>query len=137
MNSPAEGSTRSLSEHVGRVVARRRAFYAARTPGHFLVNVHFPVETPAIPPLHVFDLDHQLTAWLDHNLAAARPIWEAKAGLDDDTLPAICPRFGIAEHSAWLGAEVHLQETTCLPVPVLATPADLIAFVRAHAQPFM
>ncbi len=137
MNSPAEGSTRSLSEHVGRVVARRRAFYAARTPGHFLVNVHVPVETPAIPPLHVFDLDHQLTAWLDHNLAAARPIWEAKAGLDDDTLPAICPRFGIAEHSAWLGAEVHLQETTCLPVPVLATPADLIAFVRAHAQPFM
>ena len=114
-----------LSEHVGRVVARCRAFYAAREPGHFLVNAHAPADAPPIPPLYEFDLDRQLSEWLDYNLAAARPGWAAKAGLDDDTVPSICPRFGIAEHSAWLGTEVRRQETTCLPTPMLETPADL------------
>jgi hypothetical protein len=115
----------NLSEHTARVIARCRAFYAAREPGHFLVNAHVPAEAPAVPPLNEFDLNRQLTAWLDHLLAAARPIWAAKEGLDDDALPSICPRFGIAEHSAWLGADVRLQETTCLPIPILQTPADL------------
>jgi hypothetical protein len=113
------------TEHVGRVVARCRAFYAAREPGHFLINAHVPADAPPIPPLNEFDLDRQLTEWLEYNLAAARPGWAAKAGLDDDTVPAICPRFGIAEHSAWLGTEVRLQEATCLPTPMLETPADL------------
>lgn len=115
----------TLAQQVERVVARCRAFYAATEPGHFLVNAHVPADAPALPPLNAFDLDRQLTDWLDHLLAAARPGWAAKAGLEDDTLPAICPRFGIAEHSAWLGTEVRLQETTCLPTPILATPADL------------
>jgi len=115
----------TLSQHVAQVVERCRAFYAAAEPGHFLVNAHVPADAPAIPPLYEFDLDRQLTEWLDDNLAAARPGWAAKAGLDDDTVPSICPRFGIAEHSAWLGTAVRLQETTCLPTPMLETPADL------------
>ncbi len=115
----------NLSTQVGRVIQRCRAFYAAREPGHFLINAHIPADAPAIPPLNEFDLDRQLAEWLDYNLAAARPGWAAKTGLADDTLPSICPRFGIAEHSAWLGTEVRLQETTCLPSPMLKTPADL------------
>lgn len=111
--------------HAARVIERCRAFYAAREPGHFLINAQVPADAPAIPPLYDFDLDRQLDAWLDANLEAARPGWAAKAGLDDDTLPSICPRFGIAEHSAWLGAEVRLQETTCLPTPLLDSLDDL------------
>jgi hypothetical protein len=63
--------------------------------------------------------------WLDAALAAARPAWAAAAGLDDDSLPAICPHFGIAEHSAWLGLSVRLQEDTCLPIPAVRSPEDL------------
>ncbi|MDQ1300534.1 MAG: hypothetical protein QG637_452 [Chloroflexota bacterium] len=111
--------------HIARVVARCRAFYAATEPGHFLIHAHVPTDAPEIPPLNEFDLDRQLAEWLDYLLAAARPRWAAKTGLDDDTLPSICPRFGIAEHSAWLGTDVRLQETTCLPTPMLETPADL------------
>ena len=33
-------------------------------------------------------------------MARFRPGWEAKAGIDDDSLPAIYPRFGVAEHLA-------------------------------------
>jgi hypothetical protein len=119
-------STKSaLREHIHRVACRARAFYAAKEPGHFLLATHFPVESPPVPPLHQFDLDRQLGEWLDHQLKASRPAWRAREGLDDDSIPSICPGFGIAEHSAWLGMDVHLQETTCLPVPMLDSPDDL------------
>ena len=114
-----------LSQHAAQVVERCRAFYAAREPGHFLINAQVPADAPPIPPLYEFDLDRQLVEWLDANLEAARPAWRAKEGLDDDTIPSICPRFGIAEHTAWLGTDVRLQETTCLPVPLLTSPDDL------------
>lgn len=115
----------NLSEKIENVLTRSRAFYAAAQPGHFLINTIIPVQTPEIPPLHDFDLDRQLTEWLDFKLAAARPIWQAKANLDDDTIPGICPQFGIAEHSAWLGMEVLLQKDTCLSIPSIKSPEDL------------
>lgn len=115
----------TLPEHMDRVVRRSNAFFQKRDRGHYLINAEVPADVPPIPPLDQFDLDRQLGEWLDDNLAAARPAWEMKEGLDDDAIPAISPFFGIAEHSAWLGQEVRLQETTCLPVPVVHEPADL------------
>jgi hypothetical protein len=115
----------NLSEHIENVVRRSKTFYEAANPGHFLINTILPAETPDIPPLYDFNLDYQLTEWLDYKLAAARPIWQAKVGLDDDTIPCICPQFGIAEHSAWLGTDVLLQKDTCLSIPSLKSPEDL------------
>lgn len=114
-----------LNEHLQRVIERSRKFFAATEPGHLRVGVHLPVERPPIPPLHSFDLDTQLEQWLDYQLAAARVEWNARAGLDDDRLAGICPSFGIAEHSAWLGMDVLFQETTCLPLPNIKSPNDL------------
>jgi hypothetical protein len=114
-----------LTEKIGRVVQRTRAFYSKSEPGHFLINIEIPTEAPPIPPLYEFDLDRQLRDWLDANLTAARPAWWGKKGLDDDAIPAHCPFFGIAEHSAWLGMEVRLQEDTCLPLPLLREPSDI------------
>jgi len=114
-----------VSESIDAVGKRSRAFYRATEPGHFLINALVPVETPDIPPLNHFDLDNQLAEWLDYKLAAARPVWRAKAGLDDDAIPSICPQFGIAEHSAWLGMDVTLQTDTCLPIPSLKSPEEL------------
>jgi hypothetical protein len=114
-----------LNEHLARVIARSQKFFAATEPGHLLTGVHWPVARPPIPPLFEFDLDTQLERWLDYQLAAARVEWAAKTGLDDDSLPAICPSFGIAEHSAWLGMDVLFQETTCLPIPGVQSPEDL------------
>jgi hypothetical protein len=115
----------SASERISRIVPRYRDFFSAREPGHILLQVHTPVEAPPIPPLYSFDLDRQLGEWLDYKLAAARATWQAKDGLDDDTVPCICPQFGIGEHSAWLGMEMRLQEATCLPVPLLADLSDV------------
>jgi hypothetical protein len=107
------------------VVNRSRAFYRAAGPGHFLISAVVPAETPDIPPLTNFDLDHQLTEWLDLKLAAAIAVWRAKADLADDSIPSICPHFGICEHSAWLGLVAVLQTDTCLAMPSLKSPQDL------------
>ena len=115
----------NTKEHIQRVVARAKSFYAKTEGGHFLVNAHFPVDRPPVPALSSFDLDRQLTDWLDYKLAAAQPGWHSKDGLDDDSIPSIWPHFGIAEHSAWLGMEVQLQEATCLPIPRIKVPEDL------------
>jgi len=114
-----------LEERIHKVVGRSRPFYRQTDPGHFLVNTILPYEAPPVPPLHTFDLDRQLPEWMDHKLDRARGYWHLKEGLDDDTLPQICPSFGIAEHSAWLGLDVRLQEDTCLSTPIIHTPSDL------------
>jgi hypothetical protein len=114
-----------LHEHIDRVVKRAQLFYNTAEPGHFLISAHIPAEAPSVPALQDFDLDRQLTEWLDYKLAAAKPSWQVKEWLDDDSIPSICPHFGVAEHSAWLGLDVRLQETTSLPVPRIHCPDDL------------
>jgi hypothetical protein len=116
----------ALEPRLPGVVRRHRAFLAAKAPGHYLVVTTIAgVQGPPVPPLRSFDLERDLHRWLDAILAAARAQWQAKEGVDDDMVPWICPRFGIAEHSAWLGMEVLLQDSTCLPVPLVHQPADL------------
>lgn len=115
----------TYAEQIKRIVHRSRAFYRRAEPGHYLINVQIPADFPTIPALSEFNLEHQLGEWLDYNLAAHRPLWRVKEGLDDDAIPSISPFFGIAEHSAWLGLDVLLQETTCLPVPLVETVEDI------------
>jgi hypothetical protein len=124
----------TLDGRIEAVTGRSRAFFNARTPGHFLVHAYVPFKEPAFRPLNGFDLECDLEGWLDYQLEIARCRWRAKEGLDDDHLPSLCPVFGMAEYSAWMGMDVHLQETTCLPDPFVRGPADLdrITFSEGH-----
>jgi hypothetical protein len=115
----------TTQEHIQAIIDRSKAFYSAIEPGHFLIQTRFPHDRPDMPDLTEFDLEHDLERWLDHQLACCRVSWAAKTGVDDDTMPCVCPRFGIAEHTAWLGAEVRFQRDTCLPVPIIHNKEDL------------
>ncbi len=115
----------NLDEHINGVVKRSRNFYIKKDNGHILLNVRVPYGNISTPPLYYFDLESQLDEYLEYQLNVSREKWNAKEGLEDDYIPAICPRFGVAEHSAWLGAEVLLQEDTCLPVPFIENIADI------------
>jgi hypothetical protein len=116
-----------LDQHINRAIRRSRAFCRAATPGHFLISAWFPVPAPAVPPLYQCPLEMlgNLERYVHHLFEAARPGFAAKDGLDDDSIPSVCPRFGIAEHAAWLGMDVRLQENTCLPTPIIHGPDDL------------
>ena len=89
-----------VQEHVDRVIARSKAFYAATEPGHFLVRASWPTPSKVKRrPLYEYDLDTQLLERVALQLQAERSKLEARRGLDDDTIPAVNPRFGIAERS--------------------------------------
>jgi hypothetical protein len=62
----------NFEEHNQVVVKRAAAFYQKTEPGHYLISAHIPTEVPPNPPLWEFDLDHQLTKWLDYKLAQDR-----------------------------------------------------------------
>lgn len=114
-----------LNAHIDRVVQRSRRFFAATTPGHFLVHAYVPFDEPPVRALCDFNLERQLPEWMDYQLAIAAARWRAKDGLDDDHIPSLSPIFGMAEYSAWLGMEVQLQRDTCLPLPMVHGPEDL------------
>ncbi|MEI8207539.1 MAG: hypothetical protein WCG03_11735, partial [Kiritimatiellales bacterium] len=115
----------SLEERISRVVPRARRFLGSNEPGNYLVSVKIPCEQPDVISLADLDLNKDLSVWMDYLLAKAKCLWETNAGLDDDTIPSVCPFFGWAEHSAWLGAEVQLQKDTCVGVPFVKDPDDL------------
>lgn len=125
-----------LNERIEKVANRSRAFYQAEDPGHLMVRLNVPAELPEIPPYYSFDLQREYPAFLDAHLAVMRCNWEAKAGIDDDTIPNFYPRFGIAEHSAWLGAEVTLQEDTSLPIPLIKSPEDIEKVTVSEENPW-
>ena len=114
-----------LGKHIQDVVNRSTAFYQKNESGHFLVNAKIADKALEIPPFYDFDLDSELEKFLECELESAKCKWKAKEGIDDDSIPAIAPYFGIAEHSAWLGLDAVIQENTSFPIPAVNTIDDL------------
>ena len=121
-----------LNTRIRRVVDRSKRFYEADESGHFLVGVKFEVQQGKSRALNAYDLENDLEELLDCQLAAKRRAWAAKECLDDDTIPSICPWFGYAEHSAWLGGRVRLQPDTSLLEPFVRTAEDLDKLVLSE-----
>ena len=117
----------ALAERIARVSERAKAFYAATSPGHYLVSTTIPC--PWLPDPDFTTIDWQdpagLQGVLDIQLERWRVRWAAKAHLDDDTLPSIAPFFGYAEHTAWTGQRVVWQQDTSLAEPLIHRPEDI------------
>ena len=96
-------------------------------------NAEILAEGPSIPPLYEFDLDRQLGEWLDHNLAAARPAWRAKEGLDEDQVLEVALEAGAED----VGAEGDdFEVTTTLEdfeAVREALDAGAIGFATSHS----
>lgn len=85
-----------------------------------VIGIHSLEEgLPQVRPLKEWDFDADLPAFIDANLAHMNAQWSRRTALMDDAIPSLYPRFGIAEHSAYLGGEVIVEETTSYPVPFL------------------
>jgi hypothetical protein len=115
----------NLERHIQNVVRRSKSFYNKTESGHFLVNTKIASESSEIPPFYQFNFDAELEKLLEYELESAKSSWAVKEGIDDDSVPAIAPYFGIAEHSAWLGLDAVIQENTSLSIPVVNSIDDL------------
>lgn len=95
------------------VADKTRAFYETNTAGCALLKVK-EIATQPQPALCLTDYNFpkDMRRYLDDRAARLLHAMALRDGLADDTLPALAPWYGIAEHSAFLGGKVTFGEDT-------------------------
>lgn len=95
------------------VADKTRAFYETNTAGCALLKVK-EIATQPQPALCLTDYNFpkDMRRYLDDRAARLLHTMALRDGLADDTLPALAPWYGIAEHSAFLGGKVTFGEDT-------------------------
>ena len=68
-------------------------------------------------PLSDWNFPFELYTYLDTIIETAEQHWKQRDGIDDDLLPSVCPWFGIAEHSAVMGGDMHFTDITSFQIP--------------------
>jgi hypothetical protein len=109
-------------------LARIRRFTTNGRPGDALINLDLHGSGFPLPPRTPFTrwrFPADLRRYLDEQIALLLATWEHKRGLDDDAIPCLYPRFGIAEHSAFIGGEVEFSADTSYVHPCISDWTDL------------
>ena len=88
-----------------------------------LINVTEIASLKTLPfkPLSAWNFPSELYQYLDTIIEAAELHWSQRGEVHDDLLPAVCPWFGIAEHSAIVAGEIHFTERTSFQVPYITS----------------
>lgn len=117
------------------VAEKTRAFYETGAVGCALLKVK-NIATQPQPVLRLTDYEfpRDMRRYLDDRAAALLHTMAQREGLRDDTLPALAPWYGIAEHSAFLGGKVTFGEDTSWQDPVLDDPSRLSALTMDEAN---
>ncbi len=74
--------------------------------------------------LNSWNFPQDREAYLESRVEGQAAYWQARRELQDDLFPTLCPHYGIAEHTAFLGGEVVFEETTSYNLPALTAWAD-------------
>ena len=117
-----------LCPHLDEVIARAKRFCGDDGAGGALINIDLHGSGfPLVPrtPLHRWSFPRDLRPFLDEQIAILEETWAKKEGVDDDAIPCLYPRFGIAEHSAFVGGEVEYGADTSYAHPCIREWADL------------
>ena len=117
------------------VADKTRAFYETNTAGCALLKVK-EIATQPQPALCLTDYNFpkDMRRYLDDRAARLLHAMALRDGLADDTLPALAPWYGIAEHSAFLGGKVTFGEDTSWQDPVLEDACGLSALAMDEAN---
>jgi hypothetical protein len=110
------------------VPERIRRFLDGAPAGGALINIDLHGSGFPLPPRTPFPrwrFPQDLHRYLDEQVALLLETWEHKRGLDDDAVPSLYPRFGIAEHSAFIGGEVEFGADTSYAHPCISEWGDL------------
>jgi hypothetical protein len=62
--------------------------------------------------LDSFGLPLNMETYLDYIIENQRIFWKVREQVQDDIIPSVTARYGIAEHSAFMGGEVSFTENT-------------------------
>jgi hypothetical protein len=121
-------------------LTRIRQFTTSGRTGDALINVDLHGSGFPLPPRTPFPRWHfpdDLHRYLDEQIALLLETWEGKRGLDDDAIPCLYPRFGIAEHSAFIGGEVEFSADTSYVHPLIRDWGDLDGLELRDDNPWL
>jgi hypothetical protein len=121
-----------LKDVVKKRLERIKAFYAA--PRGALVNIGGVATIKGLPsrPLNSWKFPDELYPYLDTIIEQTENHWRQRDDFDDDLLPSVYPWFGIAEHSAIVGGDIHFAEATSFQVPLITSWSKLDEIVLSE-----
>ena len=119
------------------IFRRYRAFYEGGATGamvfiRYITELENDPSIPKIRPLNLRNFDTELHDFLDACIAREDAIFARREDVEDDNIPSVQPRFGIGEHSAYLGGEVLMEEDTSYNTPFIT---DWSQTANLHTDP--
>ncbi len=119
------------------IFRRYRAFYEGGATGamvfiRYITELENDPSIPKIRPLNQWNFDTELHDFLDACIAREDAIFARREDVEDDNIPSVQPRFGIGEHSAYLGGEVLMEEDTSYNTPFIT---DWSQTANLHTDP--
>jgi hypothetical protein len=109
-----------LRPDIDAVMDRTTRFCANGKTGDALVMVHPKLKGYPVKGLNEWQFPADVEPFLDECILAFEHSWRGREGLDDDLIPTMAPRYGIAEHSAFVTeGHVDFSANTSWPHPVL------------------
>lgn len=114
-----------LREDIEELMDRTIRFTTNGKGGEALVMVNLRQETRKVKGLDQWNFPGEMTRFLDENIMALEYAWQKKRLIPDDSIPALYPRYGIAEHSAFVGGKVEFSEDTSWHHAIVKDYTDL------------
>lgn len=116
----------NIRQDIGQVMEATKAFYASRKQGIALLKVKSIAELTEAPlSLKNYHFPQDMERYLDDCATRAQVYWSKRLDVQDHTIPALGPWYGIAEHSAFLGGSVQYEADTSWQEVVIHDLADL------------
>ncbi len=130
-----------MRQDIDEVMDRTTRFCTNGKTGDALVMVpgNFSKTRHAVKALNEWRFPEEMEAFLDAHIEAQRTAWKARSSIADDLIPSICPRYGVAEHSAFAAenVDVEFSENTSWPHPVIHDYKDLDKLGLSEDNPWL
>ncbi len=108
-----------LRKDIDEVMERVKRFSTSDKAGDALVLINLKQDDYKIKGLDEWQFPEDMEAFLDETIKAFEHKWAGRRAIEDDFIPAMNAWYGIAEHSAFVGGEVHFSSDTSYPHPAI------------------
>jgi|LSQX01.1.fsa_nt_gb hypothetical protein len=93
------------------IIKRTKAVYEAKKGTLIQVKDVSGIQVPK-RALDSFGLPDNMETYLDYVIDKDKAYWSVREQIQDDIIPSVTARYGIAEHSAFMGGDVSFTENT-------------------------
>ena len=118
-----------LRQDIDAVMDRIVRFSTNGRTGDSLIMIrgNFSKHRQYVKGLNEWQFPMEMEAFLDENVKELEAAWQGRDRIADDSIPALFPRYGIAEHSAFVGegARVDFNASTSWPHPIIRDYGDM------------